>query len=438
MRSRSVMVLMIATRRRRSDAAGLRVARIRLQSSSIATSIALTRRSSCATSSPSAPSPFTSARAPSCSCFSTRPPICSTLARTPSRSALNRLWMWWERSAVSVQRSAMWLVYLRRVTAASAPLKSRGGCAGGHAAAWTWHHRPRRRRRGSVFPVAIELQPVVIQLGAHVLVEGVDEIREVDGDVAHWRIGAAQRPALGVGIAVAEVRVDELAKQRVLVDGLVHRGRFPGTGIARAPEADTDVVGRVLLDVGGHVLRVVRPELQRQGADLRVELRPELPDLVVEDQNAAGGGVCRVAIRGAVEERRLTLATTAVEVMPKADEIARIADRHPEPELRAKHVGVGVFGARVVIVLLVHPPRVAAAEQAPALELDRTPFGVVIVVEEQRLARPIVRPGLFSQNEVGALGEIPVGIRHVESDRLARAVIVEALVRGSRVVIFGS
>src|SRR5688572_4063653 len=147
--------------------------------------------------------------------------------------------MWWERSAVSMHRSAMWLVYLRRVTAASAAQKPRRLRRGVYAAARAGHRRPRRRRRGSVFPVEIELQPVVIELGAHVLVERVDEVREVDGDVAHRRIGAAQRPALGVGLAVAEVRVDELAEQRVLVDRLVHCGRFPGPGIARTPEANT-------------------------------------------------------------------------------------------------------------------------------------------------------------------------------------------------------
>ena len=49
------MVLMTATIRRRSEAVGLRVARMRLQSSSIATSMALTLWSSRTTSSPSAP-----------------------------------------------------------------------------------------------------------------------------------------------------------------------------------------------------------------------------------------------------------------------------------------------------------------------------------------------------------------------------------------------
>jgi hypothetical protein len=53
MRSRSVMVLMTATISRRSDAVGLRVARMRLQSSSIDTSMALTLWSRRATSSPS-------------------------------------------------------------------------------------------------------------------------------------------------------------------------------------------------------------------------------------------------------------------------------------------------------------------------------------------------------------------------------------------------
>ena len=57
MRSRSVIVLMTATIRRRSEAVGPRVARMRLQSSSIATSMALTLWSSRATSSPSRLSP---------------------------------------------------------------------------------------------------------------------------------------------------------------------------------------------------------------------------------------------------------------------------------------------------------------------------------------------------------------------------------------------
>ena len=82
------MVLMMATIRRRSEAAGLRVARMRLQSSSIATSMALTLWSPRATCSPSRLSPCTSAVTACLSCSSTKPPICSTLVRTRSRSSL--------------------------------------------------------------------------------------------------------------------------------------------------------------------------------------------------------------------------------------------------------------------------------------------------------------------------------------------------------------
>src|SRR5688572_16993357 len=96
------MVLMMAMISRRSPAAGLRVARMRLHSSSIATSMPLTFRSSVARDSPKELSPSTSAVIALARLSSTRPPIASTRVRTRSRSSLNRREMWWERSAVSI------------------------------------------------------------------------------------------------------------------------------------------------------------------------------------------------------------------------------------------------------------------------------------------------------------------------------------------------
>src|ERR1700733_8307361 len=103
MRSRSVMVLMMATITRRSPAAGARVARMRLHSSSMAISMLFTWGSSWATDSPSELLPSPSAVIALCRCCSTKPPIPSTLLRTRSRSSLKRREMWWLRSAVSMR-----------------------------------------------------------------------------------------------------------------------------------------------------------------------------------------------------------------------------------------------------------------------------------------------------------------------------------------------
>src|SRR5690606_23553906 len=105
MRSRSVMVLMMAKMSRRSLAAGCRRARMRLHSSSITSSSSFTLWSSSATRRPSALSPSTTALTASAVCCSTSPPIAITWLRISSSSSLNCWEMWLSRLSLSMSRS---------------------------------------------------------------------------------------------------------------------------------------------------------------------------------------------------------------------------------------------------------------------------------------------------------------------------------------------
>ncbi len=88
-RSRSVMVLMMAITSRKSEAVGWRLAMMRVHSSSMATSIAFTLWSLATILRAASRSWSWMAAMASVSCCSTMPPITSTWLRTPSSSALN-------------------------------------------------------------------------------------------------------------------------------------------------------------------------------------------------------------------------------------------------------------------------------------------------------------------------------------------------------------
>src|SRR5690606_14826538 len=289
-RSRSVIVLIVAITSRKSLAVGARVARIRLHSSSIATSIRLTFASSSATFRPSSLSPSTSAWIARSSCSSTSPPIASTELRTCSRSALKRRAMWWPRPSTSIGATPSTLRRAGRLydgpLGAAAQRDARGREMAAERAAATFAALDRQR---AVVPLQRVLHDREPQAGAA-------------GRARAARIDAieALRDPRNLLLRNADAGVDHLEHGAVVrepPDDLDRAGR------RREPDGVADQVVEDRVDLG-LVAEQRRVGLERQRDGGRVRSVAELLDDRLEQRRDVDRLVRRVGL-GRLEPREL-------------------------------------------------------------------------------------------------------------------------------------